>query len=51
MKKAYSKPLVTAHEIIIFETLLSCNLPNHPGQDEVTGAPVCLRPDNTWFPR
>jgi len=51
MKKAYSKPLVLGHEVITFETLLSCKPPNEPGKNLETGELVCLRPDGTYYPR
>ncbi|CAG7613100.1 hypothetical protein PAESOLCIP111_01560 [Paenibacillus solanacearum] len=51
MKRTYDKPVVLGHYHITFETLLSCSPPDHPGQDLVTGAPVCLRPDGSYYPR
>ncbi|WP_248927119.1 hypothetical protein [Paenibacillus hamazuiensis] len=51
MKKAYVKPQVLAHEVITFETLLSCNPPNIPATKLDTQQQVCLRPDGTFYYR
>ncbi|MCZ8516483.1 hypothetical protein O9H85_29670 [Paenibacillus filicis] len=49
-KKLYSKPVVMNHELISFETLLSCKPPNIPGQRLDNGNHVCLKPGGTgWF--
>jgi len=50
-KKLYSKPVVLNHELISFETLLSCKTPNSPGVNLNTGAQICLRPTGSYFPR
>ncbi|WP_248927123.1 hypothetical protein [Paenibacillus hamazuiensis] len=49
-KKVYSRPIVLNHELVQFETLLSCNPPNSPAVT-ATGKQVCLKPDLTWFER
>ncbi len=50
-KKKYAEPKVVSHEVVTFETLLSCHPPNIPAQTTDGNLPVCLRPDGTWFPR
>ncbi|CAG7632545.1 hypothetical protein PAECIP111802_01856 [Paenibacillus allorhizosphaerae] len=50
-RKLYSKPVVLHHDLITFETLLSCKPPNMPGVNLNTGAAICLKPDGTYFPR
>lgn len=51
MVKIYSEPKVVKHELITFETLLSCKAPNRPGVIYNGNKPICVRPDDTWFPR
>lgn len=50
-KKQYAKPAILSEEKIAFETLISCNDPNQPGEIHNGQIPICVRPDNTWFPR
>ncbi|CAG7613234.1 hypothetical protein PAESOLCIP111_01577 [Paenibacillus solanacearum] len=49
-KRSYSKPAVLNHQLISFETLLSCNPPNIPGQRLDNGNRICLLPNGAgWF--
>ncbi|MBD2848561.1 hypothetical protein IDH44_25565 [Paenibacillus sp. IB182496] len=47
--RSYTKPAVLLHEQVKFETLISCDPPNVA--IDAFGKPICLRPDETWFPR
>jgi len=51
-KKQYVKPEVKSHEMIIFETLLSCESPNEPATIDNGNIPICVMPGGGgWFPR
>ena len=49
-RKLYTKPVVLNHELITFETLLSCKPPNEAYDSPIHGS-ICIKPDLTWFKR
>lgn len=51
-KLSYQKPVVLNHQPLVFETLISCDPPNEPGEISNGPIPICVNPDDhTWFPR